>query len=206
VYLQSVLQGQRRAALNVVMEAIREGAPLVDIYTQVFQDSLYEVGRLWESCRISVAAEHMATAITQYVMAQAYSQVEPAGDRRGRALVTGVQGELHQVGAAMVADILEYRGWNVRFLGTNMPHEGILQAIEEHEPSMIGISATMLFNVPSVVRLVESVHKRFSSTRPRIVLGGAVFRTRADLWKEIGADGFAADLAGAVAAIDAHAA
>ncbi len=179
--------------------------PLVDVYTDVFQESLYEVGRLWEQCRISVAAEHMATAITQYVMAQTYSEVQPVGERRGNAVVTGVQGELHQVGAAMVADILEYRGWNVRFLGTNMPHEGILQAIEEHEPEVIGISATMLFNVPSVVRLVEDVDRKFSKARPRIVLGGAVFRTRVGLWKEMGADDFAPDLAGALAAIDAGA-
>ena len=202
VYLQSVLRGDRRAALNVVMEAIRGGAPLVDLYTQVFQESLYEVGRLWERCRISVASEHMATAITQYVMAQAYSQAEPTAERRGNAVVTGVQGELHQVGAAMVADILEYKGWNVRFLGTNMPHEGILQAIEDHAPTMLGISATMLFNVPSVARLVEDVHKRFAQARPRIVLGGAVFRTRVGLWEEIGADDFASDLVGAVAALD----
>ena len=202
VYLQSVLQGDRRAALNVVMEAIRGGAPLVDLYIEVFQESLYEVGRLWERSRISVASEHMATAITQYVMAQAYSQVEPTAERKGNAVVTGVQGELHQVGGAMVADILEYRGWNVRFLGTNMPHEGILQAIEEHAPMMIGISATMLFNVPSVARLVEDVHKKFAQARPRIVLGGAVFRTRVDLWKEIGADDFASDLVGAMAALD----
>jgi methanogenic corrinoid protein MtbC1 len=116
--------------------------------------------------------------------------------------VTGVQGELHQVGAAMVADVLEYRGWNVRFLGTNMPHEGILQAIEEHAPTILGISATMLFNVPSVARLVEDVHKKFAQARPRIVLGGAVFRTQVDLWKALGADDFAPDLAGAVAALD----
>jgi methanogenic corrinoid protein MtbC1 len=205
VYLQSILQGQRRAALNVVMEAIREGTRLEDIYTYVFQECLYDVGRLWEGGRISVAAEHMATAITQYVMARAYSQVEPTGEKRGNAVVTGVQGESHQVGAAMVADILEYRGWNVRFLGTNVPQEGILQAIEEHQPRTLGISATMLFNVPSVVRLVEGVHKKFGPARPRIVLGGAVFRAHLDLWKEIGADGFAADLAGAVAAIEATA-
>ena len=206
VYLQSILQGQRRAALNVVMEAIRQGTPLVNIYTHVFQECLYEVGRLWEECRISVASEHMATAITQYVMAQAYSQVEPTGEKRGNAVVTGVQGELHQIGAAMVADILEYRGWNVRFLGTNMPHEGILRVIEEYEPRLLGISATMLFNVPSVVRLIEGVHRKFGEARPRIVLGGAIFRARLDLWKEIGADGFAADLEGAVTAIEANAA
>ena len=203
VYLQSLLVGQRRAALNIVMEAIREGTPLLDIYLRVFQDSLYEVGRLWESRRISVASEHMATAITQYVMAQVYARMEPSAERRGNAIVTGVQGELHQVGAAMLADILDQRGWNVRFLGTNMPHDGILEAIEAHRPKLLCISATMLFNTPAVGRLVESVHKKFGQARPRIALGGAAFRSRPDIWKELGADGFAPDLETAIATVDA---
>jgi hypothetical protein len=41
-------------------------------------------------------------------------------------------------------------GWTVRFLGTDMPHEGILQAVEEHCADLLGISTTMLVRVPQV--------------------------------------------------------
>lgn len=54
--------------------------------------------------------------------------------------------ELHHVGANMVADVLEAHGWDVRYLGTNLPHRSILQAIREHQADWVGISATTLLS------------------------------------------------------------
>ena len=47
----------------------------------------------------------------------------------------------------MVADVLESAGWDVRFLGTDTPLAGVLQAVEKHRADVLGISATMLFNL-----------------------------------------------------------
>jgi methanogenic corrinoid protein MtbC1 len=160
----------------------------------VLQHAMYEVGRLWEGNRISVAEEHMATAITQFVIAQLYQRLSPAANARGRVVITGVQGELHQVGANMVADVLEEMGWDVRFLGSNMPHSGILNVVNEFQPELVGISATMLFNVPQVRTLVREIRDRFPTDPPRIVVGGAAFKTAPKLYKEIGADAFASNL------------
>lgn len=194
MYLRAILGGHRRPALNIVLEAMRGGTPLGDIYVHVFQAALYEVGRLWERGEITVATEHMATAITQYVMAHIYAQLEPPSASLGNVVITGVQGELHQVGANMVADFLETYGWNVRFLGTNMPHSGIVEAVAEHSPAVLGISATMLFSVPQVVALIDDVRHSFPAGGPRILVGGGAFRHAQDLYKEIGADAFAPDL------------
>jgi MerR family transcriptional regulator, light-induced transcriptional regulator len=198
LFLRAILQGQRRAAANVALEALSAGHSLQDIYVDVFQESLYEVGRRWETNQITVAEEHMATAIVQYVLAQVYERMEAPSAERGRVVLTGVQGEQHQVGANMVADALEADGWDVRFLGANVPHPTILKAIEDHDADVVGISATMLFNVPQVVRLVNDVRSRMGAERPRIILGGAAFRSAPELWKELGADGFAPDVRTAV--------
>jgi len=149
LFLQAILKGQRKAATTIMSEALREGHPVVDIYIEVFQESLYQVGRLWESNKITVAEEHMATAITQYVVAQTYAHLPTSSTRRGNVVLTGVAGELHQLGANMVSDVLESQGYDVHFLGTNMPNSGILQEIENHRADMLGISATMLFNIPA---------------------------------------------------------
>jgi len=194
VYMQSALQGNRRAALGIALELFNEGHPIQSIYTDILQRTLYEIGAQWETNRISVAEEHMATAITQFVIAQLYQRMQPAVQDCGRVVITGVQGELHQVGANMVADVLEEMGWDVRFLGTNMPHAGILRVVEEHRPQLLGISATMLFNVPQVRTLIQEVRTKFGSETPRIVVGGSAFRSAPHLFKEIGADGFASDL------------
>jgi len=88
----------------------------------------------------------------------------------------------------MVADVLEADGWDVRFLGSNMPHAGILQAIEDHQADILAISATILFNVPHVRALIAEVGNRFGAAAPQIVVGGAAFR---DLPADISALGSA---------------
>lgn len=183
-YLSEILAGKRKTALEIIMDAYRSGYPIPGIYIDIFQEAMYEIGRLWETNRISVADEHMGTAITQYVMSNLYQHLEIADDQRGRLVVTGVQGELHQVGANMVADVLEADGWNVLFLGTNVPAEGVIQSISQHGADLFGISSTMLFNIPKVIQLVEAVRKEFGDS-VRIMLGGGAFRSLQKLPPEL---------------------
>ena len=183
LYLQAVLRGQREAAMGIVTASLKAGHPVLDLYLKILQPVQYEIGRLWERNAISVAEEHMATAITQSVMARLYPLVpQERQPCRGRMVLTGVEGEMHQVGANMVADVVEIHGWEVRFLGTNLPHEGILRVIEEQRPDVVGVSATMLFNLPRVRSLIEAV-RALPIPRPRILVGGAAFRTAAGAWR-----------------------
>ena len=198
VFLQAILNGRRRDALTVVREALLERVSTADLYVHIFQTALYEIGALWEQGRISVAQEHLATATVQYVIAQVYAQLPMPPATRGNAVVTGVQGEFHQVGANLVADMLEADGWNVRFLGTNMPHRGIIEAIEETPTALLGISATMLFNLPHVRELVRDVRESLGANAPRIIVGGSAFRLCPEFCAEIGVEGPAADLVSAV--------
>jgi methanogenic corrinoid protein MtbC1 len=197
IYLQAILQGDRQAALSVASEALASGTRIADVYLNMIQTSMYEVGRRWEANQITVADEHLATAITQWVLAQLYDRLDIPNPHRGRVIVTGIEGELHQVGANMVADMLESDGWNVRFLGANVPHQAVLQSIDDHEASVLGISTTMLIHLPNVDRLVADAKQRFGSDL-RVIVGGAAFRGDPGLAERIGADAFARDLNGAV--------
>ena len=195
VFLQALLAGDRHAARTIAFEAYSDGTPLMDIYVDLFQESLYEIGRLWESNRISVAQEHMATAITQYVMANLYAYVQPGTTRKGKGIITGVKGELHQIGANMVADVLEMEGWDIQFLGVNLPHHAILRTIQDFQPNLVGISATMVLQMPMVKDLIQGIKGQYApGTAPRILVGGSAFRSLPDAYREIGADAFAYDL------------
>lgn len=85
----------------------------------------------------------------------------------------------------------------MRFLGTQMPHAGILDVIEEHDAPCVGISATMLFSQPKVRMLVDEIRQRHDGN-VRIILGGAAFRHSPAAAQEIGADGWAGDLQTAI--------
>ncbi|MEI8355556.1 MAG: cobalamin-dependent protein [Deltaproteobacteria bacterium] len=174
-YLGDLLTAKRAAALERVMSAFRNGYPIPDIYRDILQEALYEIGRLWETNQISVAEEHIATAITQYVMSNLYQHLEMSDIRRGRLVITGVQGELHQVGGNMVSDILEADGWDVMFLGVNVLPEEVVTAVRGHNADLVGISATMHINIPVVIDLIVLLKKEFADKAPRILLGGRAF-------------------------------
>jgi methanogenic corrinoid protein MtbC1 len=198
VFVHAILAGQRKEALAVAREALRQGNSVADVYVHIFQEALYEVGRRWESGQVSVADEHMATASVQYVIAQFYPELPLSAERRGHAVITGVQGEFHQVGANIVADLLEADGWSVRFLGTNMPHRDIVAAVTETPTDLFGISVTMLFNLPQVRALVLEVRDKLGSRAPRIVVGGGAFKLCDSFCAELNVEGPAADVRAAV--------
>lgn len=199
VFLSAILGGQRQAALNIVEDALRAGHSHVDIYVDVFTEALHRVGELWELNKISVAQEHIATAITQYAIAAIYPRMVPAGVRRGSMVVTGVAGELHQVGANLVADAMEANGWKVRFLGTNLPHSSVLATIEEISADMLCISTTIVASLPSVVDLVQTARSKLKQRVPKIVLGGAAYRGATQFARDMGLAEAVTDLRQALA-------
>ena len=198
VFVEAILTGRRREALLLVRAALGEGHATLDVYTQIFQDGLCEVGQRWQTGEITVAQEHLATATVQYVIAQIYSELPVTGQSRGRAIITGAEGEFHQVGANIVADMLEADGWNVRFLGANAPPREILAAVSDGAIDLLGISATMAFNLPHVRSLVLEVRERLGPGAPRIVVGGGAFRFAGDFCAQLGVEGPATDVRAAV--------
>lgn len=66
VYLQSILIGTRAGSVQIVEEALKAAADVFDIHVQVFQESLYEVGRLWETGKISVSVEYNGDHAVRY--------------------------------------------------------------------------------------------------------------------------------------------
>ncbi len=108
-------------------------------------------------------------------------------------MVACVGNELHEMGARMVADFLEMDGWDVSYLGSNTPTAGIMSYLKQRKARMLMISATMGYNVKNVQELVKAVRSDGELNQVNIVVGGYPFNIVADLWKSVGADGYARD-------------
>lgn len=198
VYVEALLAGDRRRASALVVDAAEGGAPIRDLYVHVFQPAQYEVGRLWQQNVISVAQEHFCSASTQMVMSQLYSRVFGASRRGLRLVATCVQGNLHEIGARFVADFFEMDGWDSYYLGANMPTEHVLRDVAERRADLVAISATLFDHVEGVRQLVAALRGDPATRGTAILVGGHPFRMVPTLWRDVGADGFSADAAGAV--------
>ena len=197
-YLDALLRGERRIASQLVLDSVEQGTNIRDVYLHVFQRSQYEIGRLWQMNRITVAQEHYCTAATQLIMSQLYPRLFST-DRIGRRLVaTCVGDELHELGVRMVADFFEMEGWDTYYVGANTPAESILQTVTERQADILGVSATMAFHLRDVAALIARVRGATGSRDTAILVGGYPFNVAPDLWRTVGADGHARDAEEAV--------
>lgn len=192
LYVAAAISGRREQALAIVRRALNDAESPVDVYVEVFENALYEVGRRWQTTGLTIAEEHMATATTQFILSVLQEELPRTRGHRGTAVVTGVVDENHVVGASIVANVLDADGWDVRFLGTNLPHDAILSAVEHHRATVLAISVTMSGCVARAHDLIALIRESRVDP-PRIIVGGAAFRRDPHLWRTVGADGFAAD-------------
>lgn len=177
-YLAALLAGKRDECSRIVQELLAAGTELKDLYVRLFQRSQYQVGELWEHQRISVAVEHLCTAITERMLTLVQGQVfsRPARDRT--IIISCVADEYHQLGGRMIADFCELRGWRGYFLGANTPLADLLQLIEERRPDLLGLSLSIYFNLPALLNALDAVTGKYPDLP--ILVGGQAFRWGAE--------------------------
>ena len=193
-FTAAALNGDRHGASQVVAAAIRSGHPWLDIYIDIFERSQHDIGELWQRNEISIAVEHLASAVTQHVMATLYAEIPRSEPTRGTAIITAIEAERHHIGAHMVADMATLDGWNVRFLGGDVPTRDLVALIGEVRPVVLGLSVTMVPHLQSVGALVADVREKFGPDAPAIIVGGAAFRQSRTAAQRLAIDGCATDL------------
>jgi methylmalonyl-CoA mutase cobalamin-binding domain/chain len=201
-YLDALLRGDRRTASRLVLDRVEAGTPVREIYLDVFQPALREVGRLWQSNGITVAHEHFVTAATQAIMSQLYPYVF-TGEARGKTMVaTCVSGDLHEVGVRMVADCFEMAGWDSHYLGANAPSRDVVTTLRERKASVLGLSVTIASHLKPAAELISMARDAMGADLV-ILVGGYPFIIDPNLWRRIGADGMADSAGGAVDMVEA---
>ncbi|NPV87210.1 MAG: cobalamin-binding protein [Anaerolineae bacterium] len=191
-YLETLLVPDRSQARRLILDAVKNGVSVKDIYLNVFQPVQHEIGRLWQTNQISVAQEHYATAVTQQIMSQLYEHIF-ATPKTGKVLVAACVGdELHEIGIRMVTDLFEMAGWDTFYLGANTPAADIIQTINSHQAHLLAASVTLLTHLDRLEELIVRV-RNSAAGAVKILVGGYPFNLAPNLWREIGADGSAPD-------------
>nr|WP_211194683.1 cobalamin-dependent protein [Pyxidicoccus fallax] len=191
-YLAAQLSGNRKEALRLLVdEGLLRGIPLQVLHLEIIQKAQYEIGRLWQENIISVAQEHLATAISQLALAHLYRHLPRDPDNGKVVMVSCVEGELHEVGARMASDFLEMSGFDVRFLGANVPPEHLARMVREVRPDLLALSVTMTYHLPQLREAVK--HARAAMPGLPIAVGGLAFQWAPELEKDLDVSFFGRD-------------
>ncbi len=190
-FLSLLLQGDFESCIKLADEVVKSINDIKNFYIEVLQPSLYDVGNLWEVGKISVAEEHLASAIVNRIIAHLYTKFTKQKTRKGKVLITSTPNEFHEIGSRMVADLLELEGWEVFYLGANTPKEDVFTMAKKIRPKVIGISVSMPFNIDKAKDIIEQLRKDKDLKKIKVLVGGTAFNSFPELWRLIGADGWA---------------
>jgi methanogenic corrinoid protein MtbC1 len=174
-YISSLLERDKRKSSSIILDAVKDGTSIEDIYMEVFNPVMKEIGNLWYKGDITVDKEHYATAVTQGVMSQLYSRIFST-PRNGKTMVALCVGnELHEMGIRMLCDLFELKGWDTVYLGAALPTESIIDSLDEYNPDLLLLSVTMPNYLEDCKELINKIRGENAYKDIKIAVGGRAF-------------------------------
>jgi len=200
-FLLAVLEGRGDDAMDLLRQALADGATIPELHDHVLTVVQRETGRMWSMAEIVIADEHYGSGIVDRALWLLHERLpRPAADAP-HIVSLGVGGNLHDFGLRLVAQRLQFAGFAVHHLGANVPASELEWILRDRPVDLLAISATLTLHLHTLVQTIESVRARTGGSRHvPILVGGPPFEVVPDLHQLVGADAAAVDAGQAVAA------
>jgi methanogenic corrinoid protein MtbC1 len=187
-FLRQALAGDLAGAYETVVTADDVGLPLVEIFGEVLQPALTELGRRWERDELLVAQEKEVSELAREIITELslrHARSEPGGP----VLVAAcVEGERHELGLRMVCGLFRAEGWAVHYLGADVAPRFLLEAVQLHRPGAILLSAKLPPHRDAVKAAIDVLTSGLGPEAvPPIVVGGRVAVEHPDALRDWGA-------------------
>lgn len=200
--IQAILDADRARAEDVATRALAAGLAPGDIMQNGFVKGIQEIGELFESGEVflpelMMAANAMAgaTEITNAALASAGGSAET----KGKVVIGTVQGDVHDIGKAIVIAYLKANGYEVTDLGRDVAAQSFIDKAKELDADVIGMSALLTTTMEEQKKVIKQL--KDEGLAFKTVVGGAPATQR---WADqIGADAYAEDANDGVKKIDA---
>lgn len=193
LFIDMLIKGNKDEARSLILELYKQHVEIEDIYIKVLERALKEVGLLWEKGIVDVWKEHYISEISLDIMKELkfMEKKEEIGGHTIIALTPGA--ELHNIGLRMITDFLELKGYNVIYLGSNVPVQSLLDAIKIEKPELIIISVTISCHIDSAKYMIEAIKNCFWKNPPKIIIGGYAFENNKKVLEATDADYYGLD-------------
>src|ERR1700733_14384270 len=122
--------------------------------------------------------------------------VETGVEPIGKIVIGTVKGDIHDIGKNLVSMMLEGAGFEVIDLGINNPVEKYLEALEKHQPDILGMSALLTTTMPYMKVVIDTLKQKGIRDDYIVLVGGAPLNE--EFGKAVGADAYCRDAAVAV--------
>lgn len=174
-----LMAGDENGLRKLVTGLLDSAVPLRTVIGEVLVPCLVEVGEQWSAGRLDIATEHRCSVLVERCITE--NMPNPRGRRRGTAVVTAAEGDLHSLPTTMAAAALREDNWRVHHLGANMPTDETVEFCEREQPDLVVVAVTHPERLASAEEVAERLAVHGISTligSPGASLGDLVSRAR----------------------------
>jgi 5-methyltetrahydrofolate--homocysteine methyltransferase len=193
----NLYDGDDDAVAGLVQEALDQGLAPQDILSGGLIAGMDEVGKDFKAGElfvpevlIAARAMHAGMGVLRPLLAE--SDVPSAG----KFVIGTVEGDLHDIGKNLVRMMIEGAGFETIDLGTDVKADAFVEAVCEHRPTLVGMSALLTTTMVNMKGTIEALEEAGLRDSVKVMIGGAP--VTAAFAEEIGADAYAPDAASAV--------
>jgi len=190
---QALIGADRDAALGATQRLVDADTDPKSILEDGMAVAMFDLGEMWKRGEVflpevvaSAAVFKLCNEIVEPVL---LAQRQPGDERAALVILCTVKGDLHDLGKNMVAAMLRTSGFEVLDLGKDTPADKIIEAINQKQPAIVGMSALLTTTVPYQETVIKKLVAQGIRDKVKVMVGGAPVTPE---WAEkIGADGYA---------------
>jgi methanogenic corrinoid protein MtbC1 len=192
-YLETILEGKPREAVELLLQNVDGGMPVTQAYLDILIPAQQEAGRLWHAGALRIAEEHLISTTTRRAMTLLCERGR-SSEQIGKTAVLGcVAGNVHDIGINALSDFFEMAGWHTINLGPDVLAGEFVRTAQLFDADIVLLSAVLDPHLKAIQQTVAGI-RGLEDSKLKIIVGGPAFLSAPELWRKLGADGYAAGI------------
>lgn len=174
LFYNTMIEGNRENTFQFLNLMHANRITQTEIFDKIVVPAFHKVGMLWSSGQLGIEQEHLASNTALHSIIKLQDVVGRKPKHGGIALCGCLEEEYHELGITCVNNILEANGWTTYYLGTNLPLESFVDAVENYVPDIICVSTTTPKSQKHLLSQCRALRETAQIINAKLIVGGGI--------------------------------
>ena len=190
-FRQALVDNDLLIASRVLMDLVLAGHSITSLCDDIIAEAFHEIGDLWDCGDVHVYQERRSCEICMSLFRDIEGTLRPASPDAPLAVGATMAGDVYTLPVTMAGLVLKSLDWRTNLLGTNLPIDTLLQAIDDLRPRVLWLSVSHIASPATFASDINALSAKIGSIGGSLVVGGRA--VTAQFRKQISVHCFADD-------------